>query len=68
MGVAVIFGSKFSYSSMKTSLKIIRRLRHATSPAGINFLDLLNLIPIIIVKRKDENNDIFTFLESHVIQ
>lgn len=29
-------------------------LRHATSPAGINFLDLLNLIPIIMVKRKDE--------------
>jgi len=29
-------------------------LRHATSPAGINFLDLLNLIPITMVKRKAE--------------
>lgn len=29
-------------------------LRHATSPAGINFLDLLNLIPMIRVKRKAE--------------
>lgn len=36
-------------------------LRHATSPAGISFLDLLNLIPIITVKRKAEtakNNSI----------
>lgn len=44
-------------------------LRHATSPAGINFLDLLNLIPIIMVKRKAETvKDNSTYLCSHVSQ
>lgn len=42
-------------------------LRHATSPAGISFLDLLNLIPIIMVKRKAEtvkNNSMHLLLLS----
>lgn len=44
-------------------------LRHATSPAGINFLDLLNLIPIIMVKRKDETvKDNPIYLCSHFSQ
>lgn len=44
-------------------------LRHATSPAGINFLDLLNLIPIIIVKRKEETvKDNPIYLCSHFSQ
>lgn len=44
-------------------------LRHATSPAGINFLDLLNLIPIIMVKRKAETvKDNSIYLCSHFSQ
>lgn len=44
-------------------------LRHATSPAGINFLDLLNLIPMIMVKRKAETvKDKSVYLRSHFSQ
>lgn len=44
-------------------------LRHANSPAGINFLDLLNLIPIIMVKRKAETvKDNSIYLCSHFSQ
>lgn len=44
-------------------------LRHATIPAGINFLDLLNLIPIMMVKRKDETvKDNSIYLCSHFSQ
>lgn len=51
----MLHGNYLKISEIFTSRSLIYvYLRHATRPAGINFLDLLNLIPIIMVKRKDE--------------
>lgn len=66
----ILNGNYFKISEIFTLRSSIHvYLRHATSPAGINFLDLLNLIPIIMVKRKAETvKDNSIYLCSHFSQ
>lgn len=66
----ILNGNYFKISEVFTLRSSIHvYLRHATSPAGINFLDLLNLIPIIMVKRKAETvKDNSIYLCSHFSQ